>query len=73
MKHCEAWYGTQLIDAGKKRNGSPRRTLVTLILVAHTATDARALEKAHPHLKFIERDARSETGAGKRPAKGARA
>jgi hypothetical protein len=58
VKHWEAWYGTKVVEAGVKRNGSPRRTLVTLVLIAHTKTDAKNLAKAHPELKFIERDGR---------------
>lgn len=53
-KHWEAWYGTEVVDAGTKRDGSPRRTLVTLILIAHTKTDAENIAQAHPHLKFVE-------------------
>lgn len=63
MKHWEAWYGTQMVDAGSNRNGAPRRTLVTLILIAHTKTDAKNIAKAHPELKFIERDGREASTA----------
>ena len=56
VKTWQAWYGTQVVEAGTKRNGKPRNTLVTLILVAHTKTDARMLAKAHPELKFVEKE-----------------
>ena len=55
MKHWESYYGTKVVECGKKRNGKPRNTLVTLILVAHTKTDAKMLAKAHPELKFVEK------------------
>ena len=63
MKHWEAWYGTQMVDVGVKRDGSPQRTLVTLVLIAHTKTDAKNIAKAHPELKFIERDGREASAA----------
>jgi hypothetical protein len=71
VKHWEAWYGTQMVDVGVKRDGSPRRTLVTLLLIAHTKTDAKSLAKAHPELKFIERDGR-EAAAAPAPARSTR-
>ncbi len=70
-KHWEAWYGTQIVEAGTTREGKPRNTLVTLILVAHTKTDAKALAKAHPELKFIEREARDRPAFGTAPTDGA--
>lgn len=48
----EAWYGTSIVDCGKKRNGKPRRTLVLNFMVATSEADAKAITKAHPTLKF---------------------
>jgi hypothetical protein len=72
VKHWEAWYGTQMVDVGVKRDGSPRRTLVTLVLIAHTKTDAKNLAKTHPELKFIERDGREAATATPAPTRSTR-
>lgn len=53
MKHWQAWEGTLMLECGKKRNGKPRVALVTRVIVAHTKSDAEALAKAYPQLKFV--------------------
>jgi hypothetical protein len=68
MKFWQAWYTTQLIEAGTRRDKTPRRTLVTLIMHAHTKTDAKAIAKAHPHLKFVEHDTDGDDAARERAA-----
>jgi hypothetical protein len=55
MKSWQALLGFEIIDVGKTRSGKPRRTLVTIVMVAHTAADAKLIAKANPRLKFIER------------------
>jgi hypothetical protein len=50
----EAYEGTSCIEIGKKRDGKPRRMLVSRVLVVHAITDMRAIRKAHPHLTFFQ-------------------
>ena len=52
--HWETWGGTTLVEIGKRRDGTPRRTLVSLAIILHTVTDARAYAKSHPHEKVVE-------------------
>ena len=46
--------GVGIIEAGTKRNGKPDAHLVTRYIVAHTKSAAKAITKAHPHIKFVE-------------------
>jgi hypothetical protein len=53
MRRWEAWAGTTLVKAGKKRDGKTRWILLSKVYVAHSASDAAALSKEHPRLKFV--------------------
>ena len=64
-KHWEAWYATTPVEVDPRRDGSPRHVLVTLILVAHTETDMKAISKAHPHMKFVECNVEAPIPTGK--------
>jgi hypothetical protein len=52
--HWQAWWSTSVVDAGQTRTGKPRQALCTMVLVAHSIADMRALRKRYPQLKFVE-------------------
>lgn len=54
LQTYEAYAGTSLVVAGKKRDGKPLMRLVVNVIVATSKADAKAIEKAHPHLMFRE-------------------
>lgn len=62
MTTWEAPGGMLLVPAGKKRNGKPHTVLVIQVLVVTSAADARAVERANPALRFVERKGRATKG-----------
>ena len=55
----EAWEGCSLVPTGKKRrSGKPHTIMVVHVVVAMTESDAKALAKLEPRLKFVKRRGR---------------
>jgi len=54
----EAFGGMTVISCGKRKNGKPNNIMIMEVLVVMSKSDAKALTKAHPRLKFFERKSR---------------
>ncbi len=61
MKTWEAFGGVGVSNCGTRRNGKPYNVLVTTKLVVMSKSDAAAMMKAHPQLKFHERERAEES------------